>query len=499
MSTPLQKYLEKVGTKADPAFVSYIAQLQEVAQVGPEIAASIVKELQSQRTHLKLIASENYCSLNVQAAMGNLLTDKYAEGFPAHRYYGGCDNIDDIETVAVEEAKALFGAEHAYVQPHSGADANLVAYWAILSAKVETPILEKIGETNLSHLTDAQWEDLRAKLGNQKLMGLDYYSGGHLTHGYRQNVSARMFEAHPYTVDKETGLLDYDAIEKQAMEVKPLILLTGYSAYPRAINFKRFRQIADKCGAVLMVDMAHFAGLVAGKVFKDEENPVLWADIVTTTTHKTFRGPRGAIILCKKEFADYVNKGCPLVLGGPLAHVMAGKAVALKEARTPEYQKYAQNVRDNAQALAAELIKMGAKIQTGGTDNHLMLVDVTPFGLTGRQAENALFECGVTLNRNTLPFDPQGPWWTSGIRIGTPAVTTLGMGKAEMKEIADIIITVLKGAKPGVTDKGTPSKGKVGLDPAAKEKAQKAVSSLLSRFVLYPQLDLDFLKQEFVK
>jgi len=273
-NSPLRTYL--AGTPAEKintAFVSYIANLEQVAEVGPEIAASVVNELENQRSHLKLIASENYCSLNTQAAMGNLLTDKYAEGFANHRYYGGCENIDAVESVACDEAKALFGAEHAYVQPHSGCDANMVAYWAILSAKIEAPVLEKLGETNLSHLTDEQWEDLRQKLGNQRLMGLDYYSGGHLTHGYRQNVSARMFEAHSYTVDRETGLLDYDAIEKQAMEVKPLILLTGYSAYPRAINFRRFREIADKVGAVLMVDMAHFAGLVAGKVFTGDEDP----------------------------------------------------------------------------------------------------------------------------------------------------------------------------------------------------------------------------------
>ena len=218
--------------------------------VGPEIAASVVNELEAQRSHLKLIASENYCSLNTQAAMGNLLTDKYAEGVPDHRYYGGCENIDDVEKVAAKEACALFGAEHAYVQPHSGCDANMVAYWAILSAKIEAPILEKIGETNLSHLSDEQWEEIRVKLGNQKLMGLDYYSGGHLTHGYRQNVSSRMFQAHSYTVDEKTGLLDYDDLEKKAIEVKPLILLAGYSAYPRAINFRRFREIADKVGAV---------------------------------------------------------------------------------------------------------------------------------------------------------------------------------------------------------------------------------------------------------
>ncbi|MDR1748071.1 MAG: glycine hydroxymethyltransferase, partial [Spirochaetaceae bacterium] len=447
----------------------------------------------------KLIASENYCSLAVQSAMGNLLTDKYAEGYPAHRYYGGCENIDAIESFAAEEAKELFGAEHAYVQPHSGADANLVAYWAILSATVEASALQKLGETNLSKLTDEQWNSLRKELGNQKLLGLDYYSGGHLTHGYRQNVSSRMFDAHTYTVDRETGLLDYDAIEKQAMEFKPLILLAGYSAYPRSINFRRFREIADKCGAVLMVDMAHFAGLVAGKVFTGDEDPVRWADVVTTTTHKTLRGPRGAIVLCRQPFAEYVDKGCPLVLGGPLAHIMAAKAVAFKEALSPAYRDYAAKVRSNARALAQECINSGMKLQTGGTDNHLMLIDVSPFGLTGRQAEAAMSECGVTLNRNSLPFDPNGAWWTSGLRVGTPAVTTLGMGESEMKEIARIIKLVLEGSKPGVTDAGAPSKGRVIVAPAAKEAALAAVRALLDRFVLYPELDLNFLKKAFVK
>jgi glycine hydroxymethyltransferase len=496
----LKTYLAATpADKINTAFVAYLANLDQVAAVGPEIAASVVNEIENQRSHLKLIASENYSSLNTQAAMGNLLTDKYAEGVANHRYYGGCVNIDAVETSACEEAKALFGAEHAYVQPHSGCDANMVAYWAILSAKVEAPVLEKLGETNLSNLTDEQWADLRQKLGNQKLMGLDYYSGGHLTHGYRANVSGRMFETHSYTVDKATGLLDYDAIEKQAMAVKPLILLTGYSAYPRAINFRKFREIADKCGAVLMVDMAHFAGLVAGKQFTGDEDPVKWADVVTTTTHKTLRGPRGAIILCKEPFAEFVDKGCPLVLGGPLGHMMAAKAIALKEARTPAYQDYAKRVRENARTLASELVKLGCTLQTGGTDNHLMLLNVTPFGLTGRQAETAMSDCGVTLNRNSLPFDPNGSWWTSGLRIGTPAVTTLGMGESEMKEIARIIKLVLDNSKPGVTDKGTPSKGKVVVDPKVRAEAQAAVDKLLGKFVLYPELDLDFLKKMYVK
>lgn len=478
--------------------ISYVANLQQVKEIAPEIAASVVNELENQRRHLKLVASENYCSLNVQAAMGNLLTDKYAEGFPEHRYYGGCVNIDAVENAAAREAEKLFGADYAYVQPHSGADTNLVAYWAILSAKVETPTLEELGVKSLQDLTDEQFDSLRKKFGSQRLMGLDYSCGGHLTHGYRMNVSARMFESHPYGVDKETGLLDYDAIEKQAMEVKPLILLTGFSAYPRRINFKRFREIADKCGAVLMVDMAHFAGLVAGKVFTGDYDPVKWADFVTTTTHKTLRGPRGALILCKEQYRDYVNKGCPMVLGGPLGHVMAAKAVALKEANTKAFQDYAHNVVKNAASLADECMALGMKLQTGGTENHLMLIDVTTYGLTGKQAEAALFQCGVTANANALPYDKNGAWWTSGIRVGTPGLTTLGMNAADMKEVAAIIDLVLKGTKPGLAKDGKPAKGKIVLDPAVESEAKNRVQKLLSSHVLYPELDLDFLKKEFV-
>ena len=499
MSTPLENYVALCNGKLNPAMTAYVANLQQVAQVAPEIAADVVKELATQRRHLKLVASENYCSLNVQSAMGNLLTDKYAEGFPEHRYYGGCENIDAVEMTAADEAQKLFGADYAYVQPHAGCDANLVAYWAILSKKVETPTLEELGVKSLADLSAEQFDMLRKRFGNQKLMGLDYSCGGHLTHGYKMNVSARMFESHPYGVDEKTGLLDYDAIEKQAMEVKPLILLTGFSAYPRRIDFKRFRAIADKCGAVLMVDMAHFAGLVAGKVLTGDFDPVKWADVVTTTTHKTLRGPRGAMILCKEEFKDYVNKGCPMVLGGPLGHVMAAKAVAFKEARTPAFQQYAQNIVKNAQALAASCIEKGMRLQTGGTDNHLMLIDVTTYGLTGKQAEAALFKCGVTANANALPYDKNGAWWTSGIRIGTPGLTTLGIDENDMKEVAGIIDTVLKGTKPGLTKEGKPAKGKIVLDPAVEEEATGRVQKLLSKHVLYPELDLDFLKKEFVK
>ena len=499
MSTPLEDYVKEAGGSLSPAMTAYVANLQQVAAVAPEIAADVVNELDNQRRHLKLVASENYCSLSVQAAMGNLLTDKYAEGYPEHRYYGGCVNIDAVENTAAREAEKLFGADYAYVQPHSGADANLVAYWAILSSRVETPTLEELGVKSLSDLTDEQFDMLRKRFGNQKLMGLDYSCGGHLTHGYKMNVSARMFESHPYGVDRETGLLDYDAIEKQAMEVKPLVLLTGFSAYPRKINFRRFREIADKCGAVFMVDMAHFAGLVAGKVWTGDNDPVKWADIVTTTTHKTLRGPRGAIILCKKEFADYVNKGCPMVLGGPLGHVMAAKAVALKEANTPAYQEYARKVVENAQALAAACISKGMTLQTGGTEDHLMLVDVTSYGVTGKQAEAALFQCGVTANANALPYDKNGPWWTSGIRIGTPGLTTLGMNTKDMEEVASIIDLVLKGTKPGVTKDGKKAKGKFELDPKVESEAKERVNKLLSAHVLYPELDLDFLKREFCR
>lgn len=499
MSTPLEEYLTLCGGKPNASMCAYVANLQQVASVDSKIAASIVNELENQRSHLKLVASENYCSLAVQAAMGNLLTDKYAEGYPEHRYYGGCVNIDAVENNAAREAEKLFGADYAYVQPHSGADTNLVAYWAILSAKVETPTLEELGVKSLAELKDEQFDMLRKRFGNQRLMGLDYSCGGHLTHGYRMNVSARMFESHPYGVDEKTGLLDYDKIERQAMEVKPLILLAGYSAYPRAINFRRFREIADKCGAVLMVDMAHFAGLVAGKVFTDDFDPVKWADIVTTTTHKTLRGPRGAMILCKKEYADYVNKGCPMVLGGPLGHVMAAKAIAFKEANTASYREYTQNVVKNAKALSEACKSLGFPVQTGGTDNHLMLLDVTVYGLTGKQAEAALFACGVTVNANALPYDKNGAWWTSGIRIGTPALTSLGFVEDEMKEVASIIDLVLKGTKPGLTKDGKPAKGKIELDPEIQKEAKKRVSALLSSHVLYPELDLDFLKKQFVK
>ncbi|MDR0655822.1 MAG: glycine hydroxymethyltransferase [Treponema sp.] len=503
---PVAAYLAAVDAdKVNTGLLAYLCNLQETAAVVPEIAASVVRELENQRRRVKLIASENYCSLAVQLAMGNLLTDKYAEGMPNHRFYAGNENVDAIEALAAKEARQVFGAEYANVQPHCGADANLLAYWAILTTRVENPLLAEYGETNLYKLSDAQWKDLKVKLGNQRLLGLDYYSGGHLTHGYRYNVSSRMFDVYGYTVSKETGVLDYDAIEKEDLEVKPLILLAGYSAYPRKIDFKRMREIADKVGAVLMVDMAHFAGLVAGKVFTGDYDPIPHAQVVTSTTHKTLRGPRAGLVLSTAEFAEALDKGCPLTMGGPLPHVIAAKAAAFREAGQPEFRQYAARIVENTQALAAACIKNGLEVLTGGSDNHLFLVNVRslqiPGGsITGRQAESALHECHITVNRNSLPFDPNGPWYTSGLRIGAAAVTTLGMGKPEMEELGAVIALVLKGTAPAADakDPAKKSKAKYVIDGKVKAEALSRVEKLLSRFPVYPELDLELLKKAFV-
>ena len=503
MSTnPCIAYLNKTQpADIDTGFLGYIANLTEVAKRAPEIARAVVQELADQRAYLKLIASENYCSLSTQLAMGNLLTDKYAEGVPGLRYYEGCDNVDTVESYACAQLCKLFGCDHAYVQPHSGADANLIAYWAILQARVEVPGLAALGLTDPTKATREDWNRIRAALGNQRLLGMDYYSGGHLTHGYRRNVSAKMFDSYNYGVNRETNLIDYDELEAMALEVKPLILLAGYSAYPRAINFRRMREIADKAGAVFMVDMAHFAGLVAGGVFEGDSNPIPHAHIVTTTTHKSLRGPRGGVVLCTSEFAEYVDKGCPLVIGGPLGNILAAKAIAFTEANQPEFKAYAKQIVENAKALAQGCIDEGLTLSTGGTDNHLMLVDMRPLGLTGRQGAGALRECGITCNSNSLPYDTHGPLITSGIRIGTPATTTLGMDAPEMREIARIIKLVLGNTKPGTIESGPnagkPSKTKHIIDPAALGEAQQAVRALLARFPVYPQLDLAFLQEHF--
>lgn len=479
----LSKYLHSTAeTERNKAVIAYLASLDHIGVSSPKIAHSIIQELRDQRSHLKMIASENYSSLAVQLAMGNLLTDKYAEGFAHHRFYAGCGNVDVIEEEASTLAKTLFGAEFAYVQPHSGADANLIAFLAILIDRVQNKEVERLGKKKIDELSPEDYEVLRKHLMNQTLLGMGLNSGGHLTHGYRHNLSAKFMRAVGYEVNPKTELLDYDVIEKQALETKPLILLAGYSAYPRAINFARMKEIAVKCGAVFMVDMAHFAGLVAGKVFQGDFDPILHADVVTSTTHKTLRGPRGGIILAKKELGDAINKGCPLAMGGPLPHVMAAKAIAFQEANDPSFRVYAAKIVANAKALAEEFVRLGMRITTGGTDNHLLVADVTAFGLTGRQAEGALRSAKLTLNRNTVPFDPQGPWYTSGIRLGTPALTTLGMGPDEMRTIARLIYDILKATKP------KEDRSQFVTEEAPLHRATKQVEELLSAFPVYPEI-----------
>src|SRR5919107_2238454 len=349
----VERYLRRLGgDRPDPGAVAFYASLDQMRSVDPTIADRVVAELVDQRANIKLIASENFSSLAVQQAMGNLLTDKYAEGYAGHRFYAGCDNVDVIESRGAELARELFGADHAYLQPHSGIDANLVAFIAVLATRVENDLLERLDVKNVAGLSDEQFAQLRAEFNGQRLLGMDYYSGGHLTHGYRYNISSRLFDARGYTVDRETGLLDLDAPRPQLHEVRPLILLAGYSAYTRKIDFATMRELADEVGATFMVDMAHFAGLVAGKVFTGAYDPVPHAHVVTSTTHKTLRGPRGGIVLSSADYADAVDKGCPAVLGGPLPHVMAAKALALKEASQPSFQEYAARIVDNARALA---------------------------------------------------------------------------------------------------------------------------------------------------
>lgn len=488
----LQKYLSNHRDySAHSAAIAYLAALDHIESVSPAVTASIIQELQDERSHLKLIASENFSSLAVQLAMGNLLTDKYAEGYAHHRFYAGCDNVDTIEELAQQELVKLYQCEHAYVQPHSGADANLVALWAILIQRIQNPAIEKLGKKSLDELTPEEYETVRQLLINQKLMGMSLNSGGHLTHGYRHNISSKILQAVLYDVDPQTELLDYAVLAKQVAKEKPLILMAGYSAHPRRLNFAKMREIADQVGAVLMVDMAHFAGLVAGGVFQGEFNPIPYAHVVTSTTHKTLRGPRGGFVLCKQEFSEAVNKGCPVVLGGPLPHVMAAKAIAFKEANTPTFKTYAQKIVDNAQALAESFLQQGVRLVTGGTENHLMIVDVSRFGLTGRHAETALRAAHITVNRNAIPFDKQGPWYTSGIRLGTPALTTLGMGPEEMREIASIIVSVLSHTQPAIVQKtGQPSKANSVTSPEILEAAKNRVSQLLNRFPLYPEIEI---------
>lgn len=380
--------------------------IKDLQQVDPEIADVILAELGRQRSNIELIASENFVSKAVMAAMGSPLTNKYAEGYPGKRYYGGCEKVDIAENLAIERAKELFGAEHANVQPHSGAQANMAVFFAVLNP----------GDT---------------------VMGMNLAHGGHLTHGSPVNMSGKQYNIVPYGVSEETGMIDYDEVRRIAHECKPKLIIAGASAYSRVIDFKFFSEVAKEVGAYLMVDMAHIAGLVAAGL---HPNPVPYADFVTSTTHKTLRGPRGGLILCKAEHAKIINKAVfPGIQGGPLMHIIAAKAVCFKEALQPEFKQYAQQVIDNAQALAKGLINNGFDIVSGGTDNHLMLVDLRKLHVTGKELEHNLDEIGITCNKNAIPFDPEKPNTTSGIRLGTPAATTRGLKEADFTEIADII------------------------------------------------------------
>lgn len=408
-------------------------ELDIIQKVDPEIAESMKNELDRQRNKIELIASENFVSQAVLAAAGSHLTNKYAEGYPGKRYYGGCEYVDEIEQLAIDRAKALFGAEHANVQPHCGANANHAVFYAVLQP----------GDT---------------------YMGMNLAHGGHLTHGSKVNYSGRFYNVVPYGVNEKTETIDYAEVERIALECKPKLILAGASAYPRVIDFKKFREIADKVGAVLMVDMAHIAGLVAAG---EHPNPVPYADIVTTTTHKTLRGPRGGMILCKEEYAKAIDKAVfPGTQGGPLEHIIAAKAVALREAAGAEFKAYQKQVVKNAAALAKRLTKRGVGLVSGGTDNHLMLVKLDN-GMTGKELEALLDDCNITVNKNAVPFDKMPPSKTSGIRIGTPAATTRGMKEAEMEVIGDCIADIIeKGAD-------------------AQQSVTERVKSLTEKFPLY--------------
>ena len=403
----------------------------------PEVYASMIRELGRQRDHIELIASENFVSEAVMEAMGSHLTNKYAEGYPGARYYGGCQYVDEVEELARERAKKLFGADHANVQPHSGSQANMAVYLALL----------KPGDT---------------------IMGMDLSHGGHLTHGSRASISGKYFNTCFYGVSPETETIDYEAARKTALENRPQIIIAGASAYPRFIDFVKMREIADEAGAYLMVDMAHIAGLVAAGL---HPSPVPYADVVTTTTHKTLRGPRGALILCKAELAKKIDSAVfPGTQGGPLMHIIAGKAVAFGEALRPEFKAYQQQIADNAKTLASSLLNNGIRLVSGGTDNHLMLADVMSKGRTGAEVQELLDAANITANKNTIPFDTQGVKKTSGVRLGTPAVTSRGMKEAEMQDIGRFISTLVEKGEEAV--------------PAVREE----VLTLCERFPLYREI-----------
>jgi glycine hydroxymethyltransferase len=418
----------------------YPADWEALKAADPEVADAIANELQRERTTLRLIASENYASPAVLAALGSTMTDKYAEGYPGRRYYGGCEFVDVTEQLAIDRAKELFGAEHANVQPHAGAQANLAVFGAFLEPNDPS----------------------------SKVLGMELAHGGHLTHGSPVNVSGMWFHFIGYQVDRETEQLDMDQVRALAKEHRPKIVLAGYTAYPRAIDFAAFREIADEVGALLWVDASHFIGLVAGGAYP---SPVPHADVVTFTTHKALRGPRGAMIVCKQEHAKAIDKAVfPMMQGGPLEHVIAAKAVALKEAMQPEFRAYAERVVRDARALAAGLADEGLRVISGGTDSHLILADVRPVGIDGKAAEAVCDEIGIALNKNQIPFDPNPPSSPSRIRGGTPGPATRGMDEAEMGEVASIVGDVLKRPE----------------DASVREKSGRRVRDLMERFPLYP-------------
>ena len=384
--------------------------LTSIKNADPEVYEGLEKELQRQRDNIELIASENVVSENVLLAAGSVLTNKYAEGYSGHRYYGGCQCVDIVETLAIERAKKLFGAEHANVQPHSGANANFAVYFAVLQP----------GDT---------------------IMGMSLAHGGHLTHGSPVTVSGKYFNSVGYGVKEETGTIDYDDLERQVLEVKPNIFVCGASAYPRIIDFKRIREICDKVGCYMMVDIAHIAGLVATGL---HPSPVPYADFVTTTTHKTLRGPRGGMILCKEQYAKLIDKAVfPGTQGGPLMHIIAAKAVAFGEALKPEYKTYMEQVKLNAKVMSERFLELGVKLVSGGTENHLMLLDLSDKAVTGKELEQMLDEVNITLNKNAIPFDKQKPFVTSGVRIGTPAITSRGLKEDDCKKIAELITEII--------------------------------------------------------
>lgn len=408
--------------------------IDEIRKIDPEVAESIENEVNRQRNKIELIASENFVDGAVLQALGTPLTNKYAEGYPGKRYYGGCEHVDVIEQLAIDRAKAIFGAEHANVQPHSGAQANSAVYFAVLEP-------------------------------GDLILGMDLAHGGHLTHGMKKNISGSYYRSEFYGVRQDTGCIDYDQLHRKARELKPKLIVAGASAYPRIIDFKAFSEIAKDCGAYLMVDMAHIAGLVAAGL---HPSPVPYADFVTTTTHKTLRGPRGGMILCKSEYAKKIDSAVfPGMQGGPLMHVIAAKAVSFKQVMGDEFKKYQRQVLSNAKALAEALADEGFRLVSGGTDNHLMLVDLSNFSVTGKTAQLLLDEVGITVNKNAIPYDTQKPTVTSGIRIGTPAVTTRGMKEEDMKEIARLIKLV-------ITD----------FDNSAEQVRQR-VSALCKKYPLY--------------